>query len=488
MRPVALAIIACLLLPACGPIDESETPAAVAGPTARILLVGDVMLGRGVANLAENDPDSLFAGVRHLLAAADVVGGNLESPLTDSPHTSQNENVLEASPASAATLATAGFDVMSVANNHATDAGGAGLLDTVSALREVGVANIGGGLNRTAALAAAAFAVDGISIGFVAFDATGVAESATNSGSKPGVAAWEGEESLDFVRGLSRLYDVLVVSIHGGTEYLTVTDPGMADIGADLVAAGADVVWGHGAHVVQPIQLSTGDHPAVVATSLGNFLFDQSGPDRTTGAMLEVLADKDGVVAYKVGITEHPDRTVELVEWLEPIGDAVYLHDSWWGLARTPEVAAQVAPVVEDFPFGDLVVAATGDIDGSGAADLVVSFRRRYRTTPFMELHPDTQFEDAAGRSAHLGVFNPADLREIWVAGSVLMPVAQMAVCDGTLAVVHDQLDDPTPIAAGAWEWNGFGFDTGPTISGGGTPGCVDIDGDGRTDPVITGR
>ena len=71
---------------------------------------------------------------------------------------------------------------------------------------------------------------------------------------------------------------------------------------------------------------------------------------------------------------------------------------------------------------------------------------------------------------------------------SILMPVAALAVCDGALAIVHDQLDDPGLVAAGAWEWNGFGFDTAPDIPGPGTPGCVDIDGDGRSEPVILGR
>ena len=105
-----------------------------------------------------------------------------------------------------------------------------------------------------------------------------------------------------------------------------------------------------------------------------------------------------------------------------------------------------------------------------------------------MELRPDVQWEDASGRSAHVGVFDPAGLREIWVAGTVVMPVAGMAMCDGAIAIVHDQLDDSELVAGGAWEWNGFGFDTAPDIPGPGTPGCTDIDGDGHTEPIIVGR
>jgi hypothetical protein len=481
-----LAPVVALVLTACGPISADPVPEP-ALPTARILLVGDVMLGRGVANLASSDPDSLFAEVRHLLAAADVVGANLESPLTDGPHRSTNENMLEADPATAAILSAARFDVLSVANNHSTDAGAGGLLDTLRNLRSQGLRSIGGGPSRVEATASEGFDVGGVGIGFVAFDATGVSETATDAGFEPGVATW-GEDQLELVAGISELYDVLVVSIHGGTEYLRVTDPGMAHIAADLAEAGADVVWGHGAHIVQPVTVIAGDKPTITATSLGNFLFDQSGPERTMGAILEVLVDEGGVVAYRVGITEHPERRVEFVEWLQPGGDAVWLHDSWWTLTRTTTVEPATPVDFAEFRYGDLIDAARGDITGDGVVDIVASFRRPHQQTPLMDLHPDLQWADANGRSAHVGVYDPEGLREIWVAGTVVMPVAQLAICDGAVATVHDQLDDPALVAGGAWEWNGFGFDTAPDIPGPGTPGCADIDGDGRTEPVILGR
>jgi hypothetical protein len=102
-----------------------------------------------------------------------------------------------------------------------------------------------------------------------------------------------------------------------------------------------------------------------------------------------------------------------------------------------------------------------------------------------MDLHPEVRWADAEGRSAHLGIYDPDGLREVWVAGSVLMPIADFEICDGALAIVHNQLDDPQVIAGSAWEWNGFGFDTAPDIPGPGSPACADIDADGLTEPVI---
>lgn len=486
MRRMWVLVVGCLVAAACGEAESTTSTVPLpAPPTARILLVGDVMIGRGVAPVLAAEPDEVFAGVRHLLDAADLVGANLESPLTERPHVSANENAIEADPATAGLLAAAGFDLMSLPNNHATDAGPDGLLDTIEAVTSVGMLTVGAGADRGAAAAPAIVETEGLSVGFLAYDATSVG---TPAGPGPGVATWDGDASIAAVRDLRDAVDVVIVSLHGGTEYLPVTDPGMREIAASLAEAGADVVWGHGAHVVQPVLLLESARPTLAATSLGSFLFDQSGPDRTTGALLEVLVDPDGLVAYRVGLAEHPDRRVEFLDWLPPTGDAAWVNESWWTLVRSPALAAETTVALDGFRHGDLVAAARGDLEGDGATEIVASFRRPQQANPVTELYPAVQWADASGRSAHLGVYRPDDLGEVWVAGTLLMPVAGLAVCDGSLAVVHDQLDDPRLVAGGAWDWNGFGFDTAPDIPGPGTPGCADVDGDGATEPVIVGR
>ncbi len=459
------------------------------GPTVsslvRIALVGDVMLGRGIAPLASADPDALFAGVRHLLKASDVVAANLESPLTAREASSPEENVLLAEPAAAAVLAAAGFDVLSLPNNHAGDAGPEGILDTISAAEEAGLRTVGAGANAAAAAAPLTIRVADLEVGFLAFDATGAGEPA---GEGPGVMTWTANSGPALVAGLREETDVLVVSIHGGTEYLPTNDPLMSRIGAAAVSAGADIVWGHGAHVIQPVYSVGGPRGAVVATSLGNFIFDQSGPGRTSGALLEVLAGAGGVVAYRVALTEHGDRRVRFVEWLEPPGDAVWLDGAWWALIGPTEPVAADIVAIDVFRHGDPTVAARGDVTGGGTRYVVASFRRPFVATDYTRLHPEAQWADSSGRSAHVGVYTADNLDEVWVAGSVLLPIADLAVCSGSIAVAHDSLDDATVSAAGAWTWNGFGFDTAPDLPGAGTPACADVDGDGRTEPVIIDR
>jgi poly-gamma-glutamate synthesis protein (capsule biosynthesis protein) len=487
MKLAATLVIAAVVA-GCAATTDTTTTSTLPSPTepaVRVLLVGDLMAGRGLADLFASEPGEMFAGVRHLLTGADLAAANLESPLTTLPHISANENELEADPAAAVAIAAAGFDLMSLPNNHSTDAGPEGLVETIEAVTAAGMITVGAGSDIAAAAAPAVVTVGNTAVGFLAYDATGVGTAAQI---EPGVSAWDEAQAVAAVTELRQQVDVVIVSVHGGTEYLPVTDPGMAGIAETLAAAGADVVWGHGAHVVQPVSLIPSARPTVAATSLGNFLFDQGGPDRTTGYMLELLLDSSGVVAYRVGVTQHPDRRIEFVEWLGPESDAVWLHDSWWTLARPTAANASTSTEVTEFRFGDLVAAARGDVNEDGTDDVVVSFRRPHRSTPLMETHPEVQWADAQGRSAHLGVYQPEDLREIWVAGTVRLPIAGLQVCDGSLAVVHDQLDDPELTAAGAWVWNGFGFDTAPDIPGPGTPACSDVDGDGATEPVILDR
>ena len=228
-----------VLLTACG--GDIDRPPAPTAPrqTARILVVGDVMLGRGVAAAMAADPGEVFAGVRHLLDGADIAGANLESPLTTRPHVSWNENDLAADPATAATLAGAGFGLLSLPNNHSSDAGPGGVLDTIVAVAAAGMQTVGAGPDRASATAPVIMDVDGLKIGFLAFDATGVSTPATDH---PGVSQWEEDDSPDAVRALRRTVDIVVVSVHGGTEYLPVTDPGMEAIARQLAEKGAHVV------------------------------------------------------------------------------------------------------------------------------------------------------------------------------------------------------------------------------------------------------
>ncbi len=118
---------------------------ALALPMVELVAVGDVMPGRHVQRrFARIGGDYPFASVAPLLRRADLAFGNLECPLTARPFEAIKAIRLRAPESWAPRLRRAGFDILSLANNHALDCGPAGLADTRRALRRAGLAPLEG--------------------------------------------------------------------------------------------------------------------------------------------------------------------------------------------------------------------------------------------------------------------------------------------------------------------------------------------------------
>ncbi len=482
MKRRAVLLIATLLAAACATPPSIEADSEVV----RIVMGGDVMLGRAVGAVVERDPHSVFAGVAPRFENADLVMVNLESSLTERAAVGGIRYDLRAEPEAAQLLVEAGIDLVALANNHAGDAGPAGVLDTAAALADAGVGAVGGGADGDEARAPVIRAFDGTTVGVLAFDATGLGPPADDT--TPGVAPWDDDTSLPLVAQLRERVDVLVVSIHGGVEYLVTADATMREIVTSLAMLDVDVVWGHGAHVVQETQVIDPDddgRPTVAASSLGNLVFDQTRVGTDRGALLEVMAGPRGVEAYRVGETVIGDGRVTFASWLPPEGPAALVGGEWWALTTEPSRSRPDDVEVDDFPQGDVVHAAAGDVDLDGEREIVVSFRRPFRRAPLNELLGDVQWTDTAGRSAHVGVFEADGRTPIWVASAIVRPVNRIAVCDGAVAVSYSTLDDPATTGSGGWTWSGFGWDEAPDLGGSRSIGCLDVDGDGTREPVV---
>lgn len=249
-------LCALVLLPLLG--GESR-PACIT-----LALAGDVMMGRDVAQTLAGDWAVALEQMTPVLRGADLVLANLESPLTTAPQVATGYD-LRAHPQAAPALRTAGFDALSLANNHALDAGPAGLAETAATLRGTGIVALLPGV-------AHCWTPQGYpSVCVLAFDDSSAPLSGAIAAAQIADAAWA---------------DLTVVSLHWGAEYQAEPTPRQQALARTLANAGADLIFGHGPHVVQRVEKIDG---SLVAYSLGNLLFDQPFlADSRRGAILWV--------------------------------------------------------------------------------------------------------------------------------------------------------------------------------------------------------
>ena len=265
--------------------------------TLRLYAVGDINLGRWLAKerLLEGDTLYPFLALRDSLAAADITFGNLESPIApDSSAAPDSVGIFTAPPAAAAALARAGFDVVSTANNHAWDGGPAAVEETMRQLTRAGVRFVGSGFGRDMAEQPVILERHGWRVAFFALTrAWNPAPYTFHSHAGSEYIAWGDTgriyPAIREVKTNGRA-DLIVVSMHGGTEYVDTPPKHIQDLARGLVDAGADLVLAHHPHVLQPVVWYK--HKPIVQ-SLGNFVFLQDDPWTRLSAILRVVVTPD---------------------------------------------------------------------------------------------------------------------------------------------------------------------------------------------------
>ena len=281
------------------PTTAPETPTYNATTTTlkkrpwTLLAGGDVLL-----DLTEPEGVDPFTKVEPSLSSADVAIVNLEMAITERGEPYDKEFVFRAPGSAALTLAGAGIDVVSLANNHILDFGSEGLEDTISVLDEVGILRPGAGANNAEAYAPRVLVLDNeIRVAFVS--ASAIIPGGFSAGAeRPGIAdaKWAIPRVLAAVRAAASGNDVVVVSIHWGVERATCPSQDQRGLAQQLIEAGANLILGHHPHVLQPIE--TFDR-TVIAYSLGNFAWHpRYGITGDTG-VLEIFFDGPIVEGYQ---------------------------------------------------------------------------------------------------------------------------------------------------------------------------------------------
>lgn len=270
-------------------------------PPVTLAAAGDIMFSRGVAReLARAGAAGPFEHVDGALRAADLAFANLECPLAARWVTVPKVIAFRAAPASAALLRDAGLDIVSFANNHALDCGRPGLLETLESLAAAGVRWCGAGRTRPEAEAPVVFEIRGRRVAFVGF--TEFLMEAEGGPETPTVVTAREDTVRRMIGAARREADDVVASFHWGAEYRDRPTRFQRRMARLAVEAGADLVLGHHPHVLQGLEwltvTSTGrTRQALIAYSLGNFLFDQKQPETMRSGLLHVSLGEGGVLA-----------------------------------------------------------------------------------------------------------------------------------------------------------------------------------------------
>ena len=264
---------------------ESNSPVALAptplppGPIT-IAAVGDVMLGSPFPNdsrMPPNDAADTLKDVTPVLSAADIAFGNMEGPIIDGGISEKCKEPKPGEPVRcfafrmptrfAKNLKAAGFDVMSIANNHASDFGEAGRASTRKTLDELGIKYAG---SDRAQFSTAYLNVKGVKVAVVGFAHNAV---------QPNVNDLETARQL--VQEADKKADIVIVSFHGGAEGTGAQNvPRQTELffgekrgnlplfAHTVIDAGADLVIGHGPHVLRGMEIYK---DRLIDYSLGNF-------------------------------------------------------------------------------------------------------------------------------------------------------------------------------------------------------------------------
>lgn len=247
-----------------------------------LIAVGDVMLGRfcNVQMLKNKDFKYPFLKTADFISSADITFGNLEAPMVEKCPTTETGMVFCARPESIEGLKHAGFDILSVANNHILNHGQNGLEQTQNLLSKNGIQSSDSN-NVTMKQ------FNNLRFGFLSFDLL--------TYPPPRLAVF-GEAGQIFQ--LSQTVDVLIVSLHWGNEYQKQPSEWQKVLAHRIIESGAKIIIGHHPHVTQPVEEYDN---GLIFYSLGNFVFDQPWSEETKkGQIARIVFEGKEIKSYEL--------------------------------------------------------------------------------------------------------------------------------------------------------------------------------------------
>lgn len=258
-----------------------------------IFAVGDIMLDRGVEYMIEKEGKGdfrfPFLKIAEELGKADLLFGNLEGPISTQGEKVGSIHSFRINPQAIESLKYAGFDILSLANNHIFDYQRTALEDTMKILKESGIDYVGAGFNKEEAFSLRIKRIKDTKIGFLAY--TNLGSPSWRARKENSGIGWidrnDIEEIKKDIEKAKKKVDILIISLHSGWEYSFEPTVFQEEFNKASIEAGADIVLGHHSHVIQRIEKY---EKGWIAYSLGNFVFDQGFSEETMkGLLLEII-------------------------------------------------------------------------------------------------------------------------------------------------------------------------------------------------------
>ena len=334
------------------------------------MAVGDNLIHKPIYNQAkarakdgaDYDFAPAYAGVRWLLARADLSMINQETPIATAVAPVSSYPMFCSPPEVGDAIYSLGFRAIQVINNHTLDKREAGVLAHLDYWDSWGdVCHFGAYRDSAESMEPRTLTVNGITFGFVGatFSYNGLV---LPQGSPLVLPRLEQEELLRLQIGIARDHaDVVVVSPHWGTEDSTRVNDQQRELARKFIDWGADMVIGNHPHVLQHMEFldKLGGGQAFVAYSLGNFLSGQNAAPNLVGGVLELTITKDNT-SGRVTIEQprfHPVITqyeagfsnIRLIPWSEYTPELGNRHgvrskDSRFGYSYIERLLREIVP------------------------------------------------------------------------------------------------------------------------------------------------
>lgn len=275
-----------------------------------ILFAGDIMIadnrGTGILVKRFNDPNYPFLKIADTMRAADITFANLEGPIAEEGRgfKAGSRYSFRMEPRIVEGLLFAGFDVLSLANNHIWDYSRVALEDTVDILNNNNIAPVGAGKSEEEANAPVIKTIGDTRVAFLAYTTLyrppyGGYAYVEAQGKNAGMSKFDREEIIKKITELksSKRADIVVISFHWGIEYESQSNNDQQKIAHELIDAGADMIIGHHPHVPQEIEHYK---EGWIAYSLGNFVFDQDFSKETMkGMMVRATIQDKKIISFE---------------------------------------------------------------------------------------------------------------------------------------------------------------------------------------------